>query len=111
MLFRSINPKNIPRYHLITIEIPDSMRSYRADELPASWQATGGVQPLPSQTFLLPWLQKPDTLTVAVPSTIIPIMANYLINPRHPFFLECRVVGAEFFEIDQRLYDPFRRGG
>ena len=104
-----INPSTIPRCHLIIIEIPDSMNVYAANELPVSWRATGGVQPMPSQTFLLPWLQKPDALTVSVPSAIIPIMANYLINPRHPLFSACRVISDDFFEIDQRLYDPFRR--
>ena len=56
-----INPKYIPAYYLVTIEVPDSIRAYRADELPDEWRATGSVQPLPSQTFLLDWLRTPDT--------------------------------------------------
>lgn len=105
-----INPKRIPDYYLVTIEVPDSIRSYRADALPIDWRATGSG-PLPSQTFLLDWLRTPDTLLVQVPSSIIPIIANYLINPRHSLFSECQVLQSEPFAIDERLYDPSRRGG
>ena len=106
-----INPKRIPEYHLVTLDVPDSIRSYQAVELPPEWRATGSVQPLPSRTFLLNWLREPDSLMVEVPSSIVPIMANFLINPRHSLFSSCRVVNSEFFEIDERLYDPSRRGG
>ena len=106
-----LNPKRIPAYYLVTIDLPDSMRSYRAEELPRDWRATGSAQPLSSQTFLLSWLREPDSLMVEVPSTIVPLMANYLVNPRHNLFPSCRVVNCERFEIDERLYDPFRRSG
>lgn len=106
-----INPKHIPEYHLVTLDVPDSIRSYGADELPTEWRAMGSLQPLPSQTFLLNWLRDPDALVVKVPSSIVPIMANYLINPRHSLFSNCRVISSERFEIDERLYDPYRRGG
>jgi RES domain-containing protein len=106
-----INPRRIPAYYLVTLDVPDSLRSYRADELPLAWQATGGVQPLPSQTFLLAWLREPDSLLVRVPSAVVPIMDNYLVNPRHPLFGACEVVRSEPFEIDERLYDPTRRAG
>ena len=104
-----INPKRIPDYYLITIDVPDSTRTYQADELPTDWRATGSAQPLPSQTFLLDWLRKPDSLMVQVPSSIIPIMTNYLLNPRHALFADCRVIRSEPFAIDERLYDPTRR--
>lgn len=105
-----INPNRIPRYYLVTIDVPDSLRSYRVDELPVTWRATGTAQPLASQTFLLNWLKEPDSLVMQVPSTIIPIMANYLINPRHELFANCRVVDSRLFDIDERLYDSSRRG-
>lgn len=105
-----INPKRIPAYYLVTIEVPDSVHSYKEEELPANWKATGSTQPLPSQTFLLDWLRTPASLMVSVPSSIMPIMANYLINPRHPLFAQCEVVRSEPLAIDERLYDPMRRG-
>lgn len=106
-----LNPRRIPEYYLVTIDVPDSIRSYGADELPPQWRASGSTGPLPSQTFLLDWLQNPDNLVVRVPSAVVPIMANYLINPRHPLFAQCQVVSNERFEIDQRLYDPALRNG
>ena len=104
-----INPKRIPDYYLITIDVPDSMRSYRVDELPTEWRATGSARLLPSQTFLLEWLREPHELLVQVPSSIVPLMPNYLINPRHPLFSNCQVISSAPFEIDERLYDPARR--
>ena len=106
-----INPKHIPSYYLVTLDVPDSLQSYRPNELPTQWQATGSTQPLPSQLFLLDWLREPHTLVVQVPSSVVPIMSNYLINPRHSLFANCQVVRSEPFEIDERLYDPSRRSG
>lgn len=104
-----IDPQNIPKYHLVTIEVPDSVRSYRADQLPEDWQSVGTSQPLSSQVFLLDWLQEPDNLVMEVPSAILPIMRNYLVNPRHPLFSNCRVINSELLAIDERLYDAKRR--
>ena len=104
-----LNPKYIPEYYLVTIEVPDSIRPFHEQDLPPDWRATGSG-PLSSQSFLLDWLQRPDRLVVQVPSTVVPIMANYLINPRHELFSSCQVVRSEVFEIDGRLYDPSRRG-
>ena len=43
---------------------------------------------------------------------MVPILANYLVNPRPPLFSSCRVIRSELFEMDERLYDPFSgRGG
>ena len=99
-----LNPKRIPQYYLATIDVPDAIRVIQQQELPANWRATGSG-PLPSQVFLLEWLKNPDCLIVQVPSTVIPIMANYLINPRHPLFASCNVLSVDVLEIDARLYD------
>lgn len=106
-----LNPKRIPEYYLVTIDVPNFIRSYQVDELPPQWRASGSTGPLPSQVFLLDWLQNPDSLVVRLPSAVVPIMANYLINPRHALFSACQVVENERFEIDGRLYDPSLRGG
>lgn len=103
-----LNPRHTPHYYLATIDVPDSIRVIQPQELPADWRATGSG-PLPSQVFLLEWLQKSDCLVIQVPSTVIPMMANYLINPRHPLFASCNVLSVEALEIDARLYDLSRR--
>ncbi|MBO0953222.1 RES family NAD+ phosphorylase [Fibrella forsythiae] len=104
-----INPARIPAYYLVSIDVPDSLRVFQPEELPAGWRATGTAQPLPSQSFLLDWLREPASLMVQVPSAIVPIMTNFLINPRHELFSACRVIQSAPFEIDERLYDPTRR--
>lgn len=104
-----IDPQNIPKYYLVTIEVPDSVRSYRADELPEDWQLVGTSQLSSSQTFLLDWLREPDSLVVKVTSAVLPIMSNYLISPRHPLFPDCQVISSELLTLDKRLYDAGRR--
>ncbi len=105
-----LNPTHIPAYYLITIEVPDSICTYPLAALPPDWRATGSARPLPSQIFLMPWLREPDCLVASLPSAILPMMANYLINPRHALFADCRVIESIPFAIDERLYDPARRG-
>jgi hypothetical protein len=78
------------------------------NDLPAQWQATGSG-PLPSQTFLLNWLRTPDCLCIQLPSAVVPQMANYLVHPAHLLFADCRLVSNEPFNIDRRLYGPFRK--
>ncbi|WP_394330461.1 hypothetical protein [Spirosoma radiotolerans] len=70
--------------------MPDLIRSFQEQELPTDWRATGSG-PLFSQSFLVNWLQRPDRLAVQVPSSVVPVMANYLINPRHELFSSCQV--------------------
>lgn len=104
-----LNPRHIPDYYLATIDVPDPVRRYRPDELPVDWRKTGTAGSLPSQTFLLDWLKKPDCLIIEVPSAVVPIMSNYLIHPRHILFAHCELVRCESFELDERLYDPLLR--
>ncbi len=54
------------------------------------------------------WLQEQRTLLLAVPSVIIPQARNVLINPAHPAAAPARIVRAEPFNFDPRLWGVFR---
>jgi len=50
------------------------------------------------------WLAKLHTAVLRVPSVIIPICHNILINPRHPDAHAVSIVAVEPYQFDQRLW-------
>lgn len=49
------------------------------------------------------WLRSISSLALAVPSRVIPLERNVLLNPRHPAMAEVHVVLTEPFVFDDRL--------
>jgi len=50
------------------------------------------------------WFRSSATAILAVPSVVIPIEYNYLINPSHPDFVKLRVESSQPLELDPRLW-------
>jgi RES domain-containing protein len=50
------------------------------------------------------WFQSGSTAILAVPSVVIPMEYNYLINPAHPDFVKLTVGSPAAFELDPRLW-------
>lgn len=82
-------------------EIPTSLKITRFIELPGDWQEN----PAPKTTKVLgqQWVQEAKTAVLAVPSTLVPIETNYLLNPAHKDFKKIRVQLPEKFVFDPRL--------
>ena len=53
--------------------------------------------------MLTAWFNSGDSVILAVPSVIVPVETNYLINPLHSDFEKIKIRGPEQFEYDQRL--------
>jgi RES domain-containing protein len=49
------------------------------------------------------WLRSGSSLGLLVPSRVIPLERNVLLNPRHPAMVEVRVAVSEPFVFDDRL--------
>lgn len=74
-----------------------------------------GLPPLPPLPDLLhtrklgdDWLAHGRTLAFAVPSTLVPMEKNYLLNPAHPRFTELVIEPPIPFVLDQRFGASFR---
>ena len=93
--------EDMPKYWLTSIEIPDDIRSYSINEMPAYWQDNNYEK---TQFWLNDWLSKPDTLAIAIPSVIVPFSQNILLHPRHTLFTQIRIIGQERIPIDRRLW-------
>jgi RES domain-containing protein len=50
------------------------------------------------------WFRSGSTAILAVPSVVIPLEYNYLINPSHPDFARLTVEFPQPFELDPRLW-------
>lgn len=49
------------------------------------------------------WLRSTSSLGLFVPSRVIPLERNVLLNPRHPAMAQVRIAVAEPFVFDDRL--------
>ncbi len=70
------------------------------DDLPGDWQKIKKL----TQQIGDQWLQEMASLSLQVPSVIVPKENNYLINPQHPQFSELKIGDFEDFNFDPRLF-------
>lgn len=92
------------RLRAIGADIPDdfTMDERQPSDLPANWREVPAPESL--QEIGQSWIAGRRTAIVAVPSVIIPIERNYIINPAHPDFRRIRVVHQEAFSFDPRMW-------
>jgi RES domain-containing protein len=97
-----LNPRIILSYKLVAIAFAEALvQTLPNARLPAEWRS----EPPPISTKLLgdSWVQGGTSAVLAVPSTIVPQEANYLLNPRHRDFAKIRFGKPEDFNFDPRL--------
>lgn len=91
------------RYMMIPAEIPRGTKIERVglEELPSDWRHPAAIEQL--RTIGTEWTTRLSTAVLAVPSTVIPTEANYLLNPKHPRFGEISIGEPQMFVTDLRL--------
>lgn len=75
----------LKNYVCIPIDFdPSLLQSIAIDDLPDNWQA----DPIPQSVKKAGdrWIKNQESVILKVPSAIIPVENNYLINPLHPDF-------------------------
>lgn len=87
----------------VEIEIPDSveMLELRQEDLPGGWDAK--PPSLESQYIGDDFVSQNSAAVLKVPSSIVPLSFNYLINPQHPDAGKISVVGKIPLNFDQRM--------
>lgn len=93
--------EELPTYWVSSLDVPDDIRYYKRDELPAYWQDETYDR---TQGWMKDWLSMPDQLGVAVPSVLVPLFYNVLFHPDHPLFEQIRVLAEEVQPIDHWLW-------
>ena len=75
-------------------------------ELPKGWEVIPPDRP--SMTFGTTWLQDKTHLGLIVPSAVLPLERNIMINPKHPAMGKVRVDEVFDFMYDERMFLPRR---
>jgi len=91
------------RYVIIEARISGSVKIDRVkvEDLPTDWRNIAAREKL--QAIGTEWARKRSTAVLAVPSAVIPVESNYLLNPLHQDFRRIRIGKPQRFETDLRL--------
>ena len=91
------------RYVMIEARIPKAMTIDRikVDNLPPDWRDIAAREKL--QAIGTEWARKRSAAALAVPSAVIPVETNYLLNPLHADFRRIKIGKPERFATDLRL--------
>lgn len=92
------------KYTLLTIDVPDSLiEVLDVEALPRNWDAP--ISPDDVQTIGDIWIKEGNALALAVPSAILPVEHNFLINPHHSRLRKIVSNAVTVpFEFDGRLF-------
>lgn len=85
------------------LDLPDDLaiESLTVAQLPPDWRE----YPAPDALQMLgaDWCYEQRSAVLAVPSAVIPVEFNYLINPKHPDFTRITWASPQPFQLDARL--------
>ena len=86
-------------------ELPEDAELYlepSEKELPVGWAALPADTP--SMSFGTDWLNRGSHLGLIVPSAVLPLERNIVLNPRHPAITRVKVSRIMDFTYDDRLF-------
>ena len=88
---------------LLAIEIPDDLSTAVLEPtmLPGDWSTVPA--PASLQTIGVSWLTSGGSAVLSVPSAVITVERNFLLNPRHPEAQRINIISDEAFTFDTRL--------
>lgn len=92
----------LSKYQLCSVDFREQLlTTLDHRSLPKNWR--GYPPPRSTQQIGDQWVSAQASAVLKVPSTIVPVEHNYLVNPGHPDFPQIRITGPEAFPIDTRL--------
>jgi len=89
-------------YLLFRADLPeDLMETFKDADLPSDWRCF----PAPDSTKIIgdTWFQQGRSAVLSVPSAVVPLERNYLINPVHRDFRKIKLSGPVDFDFDPRV--------
>ena len=103
--FVHLDPEDAPSdLILVPSDISPSLviRELRDEELPSKWRS------LPAPDALAQigteWARELESAVLSVPSAVVPVERNYLLNPAHPDFRKIVFGRARPFSFDPRMW-------
>ena len=92
----------LPAYSAQPADFDESLMVILEDEgLPADWR----MDPLPASTRAIgdEWVHAGTSAVLRVPSVVVPIEFNYILNPKHADFAQVTIGTPMPFPFDPRL--------
>lgn len=97
-----VDAKSI-RHIIIEIDIPDEIvKVCNKFDLPSEWNANPA--PEECQEFGSAWVNTQESAVLSIPSIVMEMERNYLINPSHPDFQKITILQKATFTYDQRMW-------
>ena len=95
----------LPAYTAIPIEFGDSLVTVlEPEDVPTDWRSD--PPPTSTQTIGDAWVSAARSAVLRVPSVVVPVEFNYLLNPDHADFARARIGKPMPFPFDPRLVRP-----
>ncbi len=89
-------------YVVCRLEFPESaVEEFSVRRLPADWRRSPA--PPAVQEIGTHWARARRSAVLRVPSAVIPLESNFLLNPEHPAFPRFARTSPEPFDFDPRL--------
>ena len=90
-------------YSLIPAIIPDEMHveTVTVGQLPKNWRRSDGIASL--REIGGKWLASGRSAVLCVPSAVLPLESNFLVNPLHADFRRIKIGKPESLDMDSRL--------
>lgn len=88
---------------LLGLDLPDELTLEELGPalLPEDWRSVPA--PESTQSIGNAWLERRSSVALRVPSVVVPMETNVLLNPRHPDMTRVRISSNEAFRFDSRL--------
>jgi RES domain-containing protein len=102
LLVQSGTAAPFPHFVLIAATFPDgAITRLDPDHLPVGWQA----YPAPPELQQIgdSWIKAAGSVVLQVPSAVLPMQYNFLLNPLHRSFGTVKLEAPQPFELDLRL--------
>lgn len=94
--------EDLPPFSLVILEIPDdTWRVLSISDLPNNW--TDLPAPISLTNITQPWLASLSHLVLKIPSVVMPLSSNFLLNPRHSAIEKVGIIEIIPFTFDNRL--------
>ena len=89
-------------YHLLAIELPDNVSPVviKKEKLKLNWKDDLNYSQFMGDEFL----RSHQALYLKVPSAIVDLEHNFIVNPDHSSAGKIRIITSQLFEFDKRLF-------
>ncbi len=93
-----------PDFGFIEVELPDTYFApkLKVKDLDVTWR--NNPPALYTQDYGTKWLEAKKHMALEVPSAILPLQSNILINPRHQDIETLKIIKTGSLDVDNRVF-------